>query len=121
MDTGYMSTGDANSDTIFRVLETQAWDTDLSVLWTLAFGVLGTQKLVSVYIGTNLATKFGVLGTLTVFTVHVSVYLFLMKGPFDDKLEESGQWPLSGTFKAELLDQLMTTTFITYHFEWTFQ
>ena len=25
---------------------------------------------------------------------HVSVYLHLMKGPHDDKLEKSGYWPL---------------------------
>ena len=34
---------------------------------------------------------------------HVSVYLHLMKGPYDDKLEQSGHWPLSGTFTVELL------------------
>ena len=37
---------------------------------------------------------------------HVSVYLFLMKGPHDDKLEQSGHWPLRGTFTIELLNQL---------------
>ena len=36
---------------------------------------------------------------------HVSVYLHLMKGPYDDKLEQSGQWPLRGTFTIELLNQ----------------
>ena len=36
---------------------------------------------------------------------HVSVYLFLMKGPHDDKLEQSGHWPLRGTFTIELLNQ----------------
>jgi len=39
-------------------------------------------------------------------TDHVSVYLYLMKGPYDDKLEQSGHWPLRGTFKIELLDQI---------------
>jgi len=34
---------------------------------------------------------------------HVSVYLYLMKGPYDDKL---GHWPLRGMFKAELLSQV---------------
>ena len=29
---------------------------------------------------------------------HVSVYLHLMKGPRDDKQEQSGHWPLRGTF-----------------------
>ena len=36
---------------------------------------------------------------------HVSVSLFLMKGPHDDKLEQSGPWPLRGTFTIELLNQ----------------
>ena len=36
---------------------------------------------------------------------HVSVYLYLMKGPHDDKLEQSGHWPLRGTFTIELLNQ----------------
>ena len=37
---------------------------------------------------------------------HASVYLHLMKGPHDDKLEQSGHWPLRGTFTIELLNQL---------------
>ena len=37
---------------------------------------------------------------------HVSVYLHLMKGPHDDKLVESGHWPLRGKFTIELLNQL---------------
>jgi len=37
---------------------------------------------------------------------HISVYLHLMKGPYDDELEQSGHWPLRGMFKVELLDQL---------------
>ena len=37
---------------------------------------------------------------------HVSVYLYLMKGPHDDKLEQSDHWPLRGTFTIELLSQL---------------
>ena len=37
---------------------------------------------------------------------HVSVYLYLMKGPHDDELEQSGHWPLKGTFTIELLNQL---------------
>ena len=36
----------------------------------------------------------------------VSVYLCLMKVPYDDKLEQSGHWPLRGTFTIELLNQL---------------
>ena len=34
---------------------------------------------------------------------HVSVYLYLMKGPYDDELEQSGHWPLRGSFRIELL------------------
>ena len=37
---------------------------------------------------------------------HVSVFLHLMKGPHDDKLEQSGYWPLRGTFTIELLNQV---------------
>ena len=36
---------------------------------------------------------------------HVSVYLHLMKGPHDDKLEQSDHWPLRGTFTIELTTQ----------------
>ena len=37
---------------------------------------------------------------------HVSVRLYLMKGPHDDKLQELGFWPLKGNFSIHLLDQL---------------
>ena len=37
---------------------------------------------------------------------HVSVFLYLMKGPHDDELEQSGHWPLKGTFTVELLNQV---------------
>jgi len=36
---------------------------------------------------------------------HLSVYLHLMKGPYDDELEQASQWPLSGVFKIEVLNQ----------------
>ena len=36
---------------------------------------------------------------------HVAVYLFLMKGPYDDELRELGYWPLRGHFLIELLNQ----------------
>ena len=38
---------------------------------------------------------------------HVFVYLFLLKGPHDDKLivQQSGDWPIKGTFTIELLNQ----------------
>ena len=45
---------------------------------------------------------------------HVSVYLYLMKGPHDDKLEQSGHWPLRGTFTIELLNQLNDSDHYTY-------
>jgi len=52
---------------------------------------------------------------------HVSATLHLMKGPHDDKLEESGDWPLKGTFTIQLLNQLNDSdyysdkaTFMTY-------
>ena len=37
---------------------------------------------------------------------HISVFLRLVKGPYDDKLQQSGHWPLRGTFIIELLNQL---------------
>ena len=37
---------------------------------------------------------------------HISVVFLLMKGPHDDELEQSGHWPLRGTFTIELLNQL---------------
>lgn len=36
---------------------------------------------------------------------HVSVSLELIKGPYDDKLQLSGYWPLRGVFTIELLNQ----------------
>ena len=35
---------------------------------------------------------------------HVSVYLHLMKGPYDDDLQQSGYWPLRGKFIVEIPD-----------------
>ena len=37
---------------------------------------------------------------------HVSVFLFLMKGPHDDELDQSGHWPLRGIFTVQLLNQV---------------
>lgn len=39
---------------------------------------------------------------------HVFVYLFIVKGPHDDRLivEQSAYWPIKGTFTIELLNQL---------------
>ena len=37
---------------------------------------------------------------------YISVFLYLMKGPHDDKLEQSGRLPLRGTFTIELLNPL---------------
>ena len=36
---------------------------------------------------------------------HVSIYLFLMRGPYDDKLQRLGRWPLRGVFTIKLLNQ----------------
>ena len=36
---------------------------------------------------------------------HISAFLFLMKGPYDDELAQSGCWPLRGTFTIKLLNQ----------------
>ena len=36
---------------------------------------------------------------------HMSLMLYLMKGPHDDNLEQSGLLPVDGDFKIELLDQ----------------
>ena len=36
---------------------------------------------------------------------HVSVFLRLMRGPYDNELQQSGHWPLRGTFTIELLNQ----------------
>ena len=36
---------------------------------------------------------------------HVSVELYLMKGPHDEKLQQSGHWPLRGNFSVDLLNQ----------------
>ena len=36
---------------------------------------------------------------------HVSVFLRLMRGPYDNELQQSGHWPLRGTFTIKLLNQ----------------
>lgn len=36
---------------------------------------------------------------------HISVFIHLMKGPHDDKLQQSGHWPLRGTFIIKLFNQ----------------
>ena len=38
--------------------------------------------------------------------IYGSVYLHLLKGPHDDKLEQSGHFPLRGMFEIELLNPL---------------
>ena len=35
----------------------------------------------------------------------MSVFLVLMKGPYDDRLQELGYWPMCGKFKVKLLNQ----------------
>ena len=44
---------------------------------------------------------------------HVSVYLYHMKGPYDDELMQSGHWPLTGIFTIELLNQQNDTNHFT--------
>ncbi|XP_065915217.1 uncharacterized protein [Dysidea avara] len=44
----------------------------------------------------------------------MSIYLYLMKGPYDDELEQSHHWPLRGTFKVVLLDQLNDDHYTQY-------
>jgi len=34
---------------------------------------------------------------------YISVFVHLMKGPYDDELEQSGYWPMRGTFTVKLL------------------
>ena len=46
---------------------------------------------------------------------HVSVYLHLMKGPYDDELQDSGYWPLRGTFTIELLNVYNNYTSRSHH------
>jgi len=46
---------------------------------------------------------------------HLSVSLYLMKGPYDDQLEQSGHWPLNGVFKIELLNQMNDYLHYTTH------
>ena len=36
---------------------------------------------------------------------YLSISLHLMKGPYDDELQQSGHWPLRGTFTLKLLNQ----------------
>ncbi|XP_065906438.1 uncharacterized protein [Dysidea avara] len=53
---------------------------------------------------------------------HVSVYLHLMKGPYDDELQQSGYWPMRGTFTVEfLIGGISNSLRITPHYylcEW---
>ena len=46
---------------------------------------------------------------------HVSVGMNLMKGPHDDKLEQSGHWPLQGIFTIELLNRRFDTNHRVHH------
>jgi len=44
---------------------------------------------------------------------HVSVFLFLMKGPCDDELEQSGHWPLRDLKQKFLIKLMMTIMLIS--------
>ena len=46
---------------------------------------------------------------------HISVFAYLMKGPFDDYLE----WPLQGTITIQLLNQLKDVNHHTYTIDFT--
>ena len=65
----------------------QWWSPPFFAFWK------GYQICLNVYVGGNDDT-------------HLSAYLFLMNGPHDDNLAESGHWPFRGTFTIELLNQL---------------
>ena len=56
--------------------------------------------------GYQMCLKVNVAGYGDGEGTHVSAYLYLMKGSHDDELEQSGHWPLRGTFTIELLNQL---------------
>ena len=47
---------------------------------------------------------------------QVSVYLYLMKGPYDNELEQSGHWPLRGSFTIKLLHKF--NDFSLFPFKW---
>ena len=56
-----------------------------------------------------LAFERGYLISLSVYPAggegnYLSIYVNLMKGPYDDELEQSGQWPMRGTFTLKLRD-----------------
>ena len=44
---------------------------------------------------------------------HVSLFLRLMKGPYDDKLQQSGHWPLRGTFTVKILNKFTDNDYYT--------
>ena len=44
---------------------------------------------------------------------HVSLYLRLMKGPHDDQLQQSGHWPLRGTFTVKILNNFIDNDYYT--------
>ena len=44
---------------------------------------------------------------------HVSLFLRLMKGPHDDQLQQSGHWPLRGTFTVKLLNAFSDNVYYT--------
>ena len=45
------------------------------------------------------------ISPVDVSQTSLNTSLYLMKGPHDDELEQSGHWPLRGTFTIELLNQ----------------
>ena len=43
----------------------------------------------------------------------MSVYVNLMKGPYDDELQQAGLWPMRGTFTLELYSSYYPERVIT--------
>jgi len=56
----------------------------------------GYKMCLKVYVGGNYSGE----------DTHLSLLVYLMKGPYDDDLEQSGHFPLRRTFAIELLNQL---------------
>ena len=55
--------------------------------------------------GDKMCLKVYVSGDGNGAGTHVSIYLFLMRGPYDDELQRLGRWPLRGVFTIILLNQ----------------
>ena len=47
----------------------------------------------------------------------LAVNLYLMKGPYDDELQELGLWPLQGEFEIDILNQCESSHYYSYTFQ----